>query len=194
MASIRQRLERAVAGTRLPPWPPTATAASRRATIFLACRFGKALRLLHNIATFDGVLPRRWATSMLCSTSRLMSVQMVFRLAVCCLWGCLLFCISVSACSLPIIVPVYFVFTCRSACPCWQWHGPRSMLGPCRVLLSMLLCCSVLQELALVQLMQKQLLPYLRAGAASVPVAVDRASRILTDTARLKGLTQGELS
>ncbi len=69
------------------------------------------------------------------------------------------------------------------------------MLGPCRVLLlSLLLCCSVLQDLALVQLMQKQLLPYLRAGAASVPVAVDRASRVLTDIARLKGLTQGEMS
>ncbi|DBA84127.1 TPA: hypothetical protein ACH3X1_006603 [Trebouxia sp. C0004] len=108
LASIRQRLERAVASTRLPPWPPTATAASRRATIFLARRFGKALRLLHNILTFDGVLPR-----------------------------------------------------------------------------------SVLQDLALVQLMQKQLLPYLRAGAASVPVAVDRASRVLTDIAQLKGLTQG---
>lgn len=108
LASIRRRLERAVAGTRLPPWPPTATAASRRATIFLARRFGKALRLLHNILTFDGVLPR-----------------------------------------------------------------------------------SVLQDLALVQLMQKQLLPYLRAGAASVPVAVDRASRVLADIARLKGLTQG---
>ena len=67
------------------------------------------------------------------------------------------------------------------------------MLGPCRVpLLSLLLCCSVLQDLALVQLMQKQLLPYLRAGAASVPVAVDRASRVLADIAQLKGLTQGE--
>ena len=59
LASIRQQLERAVASTRLPPWPPTATAASCRATIFLARRFGKALRLLHNILTFDGVLPRR---------------------------------------------------------------------------------------------------------------------------------------
>ncbi len=69
------------------------------------------------------------------------------------------------------------------------------MLGPCKMLpLSMLLSCSVLQDLALVQLMQKQLLPYLRAGSASVPVAVDRASRVLTDIARLKGLTQGEIS
>ena len=57
---IRQRLERAVAGVRLPPWPPTATAASRTATVFLARRFGKALRLLHNILAFDGVLPRRF--------------------------------------------------------------------------------------------------------------------------------------
>ncbi len=63
LSSIRQRLERAVAGTRLPPWPPTATAASRRATIFLARRFGKALRLLRNIVAFDGVLPRRLDSS-----------------------------------------------------------------------------------------------------------------------------------
>ncbi len=52
--------------------------------------------------------------------------------------------------------------------------------------------CSVLQDLALVQLMQKQLLPYLRAGAAAVPVAVDRAARVLSDITRVKGLTQGE--
>ena len=59
LSTIRQRLERAVAGTRLPPWPPTATAASPRASVFLARRFGKALRLMHSIFAFDGVLPRR---------------------------------------------------------------------------------------------------------------------------------------
>lgn len=66
LSSIRQRLERAVTGTRLPPWPPTATAASRRATVFLARRFGKALRLLHNVLAFDGVLPRRYTAPTLC--------------------------------------------------------------------------------------------------------------------------------
>ncbi|KAL3131084.1 hypothetical protein ABBQ38_000395 [Trebouxia sp. C0009 RCD-2024] len=57
--TVRQRLERAVASTRLPPWPAAATATSRRATIFLARRFGKALRLLHSVLAFDGFLPRR---------------------------------------------------------------------------------------------------------------------------------------
>lgn len=59
--TVRQRLEKAVASTRLPPWPAAATATSRRATIFLARRFGKALRLLHSILAFDGFLPRRSA-------------------------------------------------------------------------------------------------------------------------------------
>lgn len=53
--------------------------------------------------------------------------------------------------------------------------------------------CSVLQDLALTQLMQKQLLPYLRAGAAEVPVAVDRATRVLSAVSRVEGLTQGNV-
>ena len=53
------------------------------------------------------------------------------------------------------------------------------------------LCCSALQDLALQQLMQKQLLPYLRAGAAAVPVAVDRASRVLGCMTQVKGFVQG---
>ena len=59
--SVRQRLDKAVVSTRLPPWPAAATATSQRATIFLARRFGKALRLLHSILAFDGFLPRRSA-------------------------------------------------------------------------------------------------------------------------------------
>ena len=53
--------------------------------------------------------------------------------------------------------------------------------------------CSVLQDLALTQLMQKQLLPYLRAGAAEVPVAVDRATRVLKAVSSVEGLTQGNI-
>lgn len=60
--TVRQRLEKAVASTRLPPWPAAAIATSRRATIFLARRFGKALRLLHSVLAFDGFLPRRSAS------------------------------------------------------------------------------------------------------------------------------------
>lgn len=59
--TVRQRLENAVVHTRLPPWPAAATATSRRATVFLARRFGRALRLLHSILAFDGFLPRRSA-------------------------------------------------------------------------------------------------------------------------------------
>ena len=64
--TVRQTLERAVASTRLPPWPAAATATSRRATIFLARRFGKALRLLHSVFAFDGFLPRRSASLLNC--------------------------------------------------------------------------------------------------------------------------------
>lgn len=59
--------------------------------------------------------------------------------------------------------------------------------------LTWVLFYSVLHDLALVQLVQKQLLPYLRAGAASVPVAVDRASRVMKEVTSVKGLTQGKL-
>lgn len=51
--------------------------------------------------------------------------------------------------------------------------------------------CSVLQDLALNQLLQKQLLPYLRAGAAAVLLAVDRASRVMAELTSVKGLIQG---
>ena len=72
---MRQRLEKAVASTRLPPWPAAATATSRRATVFLARRFGKALRLQHSILAFDGFLPRRSArTPALCQLVCLPSI------------------------------------------------------------------------------------------------------------------------
>lgn len=51
--------------------------------------------------------------------------------------------------------------------------------------------CSVLQDLALDQLLQKQMLPYLIAGPAAVSVAVDRASRVLDELSTVGGLIQG---
>lgn len=51
--------------------------------------------------------------------------------------------------------------------------------------------CSVLQELALKQLLQHQMLPYLIAGPAAVAVAVDRASRVLAELSTVEGLIQG---
>ncbi len=54
---VMARLEAAVAAVPLPPWPPAALAASRRARLFLARRFGKAVRLLAAAAAFRGVLP-----------------------------------------------------------------------------------------------------------------------------------------
>ena len=52
--------------------------------------------------------------------------------------------------------------------------------------------CSVLQDLALKQLLQHQMLPYLIAGPADVAVAVDRASRVLAEISTVEGLIQGK--
>ncbi len=56
LTGVREQLTSAAADARLPPWPLAATAASGRAAVFLAARFGKALRLLASIAAFSGVL------------------------------------------------------------------------------------------------------------------------------------------
>ncbi|KAK9825809.1 hypothetical protein WJX74_009574 [Apatococcus lobatus] len=56
LTGVRERLAAAAAGTRLPPWPLAATAASSRAAVFVAARFSKVLRLLASIAAFSGVL------------------------------------------------------------------------------------------------------------------------------------------
>ena len=56
LTGVRERLAAAVADARLPPWPLAATAASSMAAVFLAARFGKALRLLASITAFSGVL------------------------------------------------------------------------------------------------------------------------------------------
>lgn len=45
-------------GLALPAWPPAAVAASRRAAVHLAQRFGRGLRLLAAVCAFDGSLPR----------------------------------------------------------------------------------------------------------------------------------------
>lgn len=52
--------------------------------------------------------------------------------------------------------------------------------------------CSVLQDLAIHQLLQNQMLPYLIAGPAAVSVAVDRASRVMAELSTVQGLIQGQ--
>lgn len=55
---MRERLEGAVAALQLPPWPPAATSAWKRAGVLLARRFGRGVRLIRSIAAFEGVLAR----------------------------------------------------------------------------------------------------------------------------------------
>lgn len=55
---VQGKLEAAVEGLALPAWPPAALAASRRAALHLARRFGRGLRLLAGVCSFDGSLPR----------------------------------------------------------------------------------------------------------------------------------------
>lgn len=50
----------------------------------------------------------------------------------------------------------------------------------------------MLQDLAIKQLLQNQMLPYLIAGAAAVSVAVDRASRVMAELSTVQGLIQGQ--
>lgn len=52
--------------------------------------------------------------------------------------------------------------------------------------------CSVLQDLALVQLLQKQLLPYLRASSGNLAVAIERSSRLLSQIAPAAAFLQGK--
>lgn len=58
LAEVRARLEDAVQLLRLPRWPRPAAEAWRPAAVLLARRFGKALRLLRAVATFEGTLAR----------------------------------------------------------------------------------------------------------------------------------------
>ncbi|KAL4419512.1 hypothetical protein ABPG77_002298 [Micractinium sp. CCAP 211/92] len=58
VAMVQGKLEAAVEGLALPAWPPAALAASRRAALHLARRFGRGLRLLAGVCAFDGSLPR----------------------------------------------------------------------------------------------------------------------------------------
>ena len=55
---LQGRLEAAVEGLALPAWPPAALAASRRAALHAAQRFGRGLRLLAGVCAFNGSLPR----------------------------------------------------------------------------------------------------------------------------------------
>ena len=58
LKEARSRLEAAIGLVKLPPWPAAAVTASPIAASFLVHRFGKALRLVTNIAAFDSLLPR----------------------------------------------------------------------------------------------------------------------------------------
>ena len=58
MREVQAKLEAAVASLALPAWPPAALAATRRAALHLAHRFGRGLRLLAAVCAFDGSLPR----------------------------------------------------------------------------------------------------------------------------------------
>lgn len=55
---VQAKLEAAVDALALPAWPPAAVAASRRAAVHQAQRFGRGLRLLAAVCAFDGSLPR----------------------------------------------------------------------------------------------------------------------------------------
>lgn len=55
---VQGKLEAAVAALALPAWPPAALAASRRAAIHNAQRFGRGVRLLGSVCAFEGSLPR----------------------------------------------------------------------------------------------------------------------------------------
>ena len=76
MAEVRQRLEASVGLVKLPPWPHSAAAAAPNAAAFLAHRFGKAVRLIANIAAFDSLLPRAGLISM--ALERLLQQQACF--------------------------------------------------------------------------------------------------------------------
>jgi len=64
LKEAKARLEAAIQLAKLPPWPFAAVSAAPTAAAFLAHRFGKALRLLENIAAFDSLLPRAALQSM----------------------------------------------------------------------------------------------------------------------------------
>ncbi len=56
-AAVTAKLRDTVDRLRVPPWPSTAVAVSSAATVVRARRFGRAVRLLANVAAFDGLLP-----------------------------------------------------------------------------------------------------------------------------------------
>ena len=76
MAEVRQRLEASVGLVKLPPWPQSTAAAAPNAAAFVAHQFGKAVRLIANIAAFDSLLPRAGLISM--ALERLLQQQACF--------------------------------------------------------------------------------------------------------------------
>ena len=74
---MKQRLEGAAADLKLPAWPVGATAAAPRAALLQAHLFGKAVRLLANIAAFDALLGRGTLLSL--ALERLLQLQVRTR-------------------------------------------------------------------------------------------------------------------
>lgn len=72
---VQVRLEGAVEGARLPPWPPAALAACPRAAALLAARFGRSVRLLRAACAFAPVLPRGWLQRLV--LERLLAAQLL---------------------------------------------------------------------------------------------------------------------
>lgn len=56
--SVRKQLEAAAAATTVPPWPSVVVAVSPVAEAVLSRRMRAALRMMHAVAAFEGLLPR----------------------------------------------------------------------------------------------------------------------------------------
>lgn len=72
---IRGALEAAVEAQALPPWPPAVLACSPLAARVLFRRFRGALRLLHSISAFEGLLSRSLLTEL--ALGRVVSAQLM---------------------------------------------------------------------------------------------------------------------
>lgn len=75
---VRERLEEAVEQLHLPPWPAAAAQAHPPASAILGQRFGKGLRLLAAVASFEGVLAREHLVSI--AMDKLVNRQVLCRL------------------------------------------------------------------------------------------------------------------
>ena len=101
LSEAKARLEASIPLVKLPPWPHPAVTAAPSAAAFLVHRFGKALRLLRNIAAFDSLLPRSTLTAM--AFERIIQQQ-----------------VSQSLIPPP---PLFLQFLTQSSSPNWVWQG-----------------------------------------------------------------------